>query len=185
MLIDTKKGPSLFVLTVYSRNIPTDRTYTMSDSFQGSPSSNVFIPMKTAAVVACLFMMGCAGSFFGKQPRDFIEVEDIAHVPESDPFRMRDVRIENDSLKFTASYGGGCRKHVFTLYASRGKGQDNTAHLYVQHNGNHDLCRALIDADSVSFSLKGLKSTLGLRGSARLVSAPQMETTQNGFTLTY
>src|SRR5690554_5377634 len=130
-------------------------------------------------------LMGCAGSFFGKAPRDFIEVADIAQVPESDPFRIRDVRIENDSLKFTASYGGGCRKHVFTLYASRAEGEGNTGELYIQHNGNNDLCRAQIDADSVAFSLKGIKPALGLKGSARLVSCPQMEAAENGFDLTY
>ncbi len=142
-------------------------------------------PGKILAVSACFFFMGCAGSFFGKQPRDFIEVEDISQVPESDAFRMRDVRIENDSLKFTASYGGGCRKHVFTLYAARTNGKDNTGNLYIQHNANNDLCRALIDADSVAFSLKGLRSALGLKGMARLVSSFEMENAGNGFSLTY
>lgn len=139
----------------------------------------------TLAAVALFSFVGCAGSYFGKAPRDFIEVENIAQVPESDPFRIRDVRIENDSLKFVMSYGGGCRKHVFTLYAARAGGENNTGHLYIQHNGNNDLCRALIEADSVSFSLKGLKPALGLKGAARLMSAPQMESAQNGFTLTY
>jgi hypothetical protein len=137
------------------------------------------------ALLSGILFAGCASSYFGKASRDFIEVGDIAQVPESDPFRIRDIRIENDSLKFVASYGGGCRKHVFTLYAARAAAETNTGYLYIQHNGNNDLCRALIEDDSVAFSLKGLKSSLGLNGSARLVSAPQMETAQNGFTLTY
>lgn len=119
---------------------------------------------------------GCAsssGSFFGKDARDFIEVEDIAQVPESDPFTMRELRIENDSLKFIASYGGGCREHVFTLYAAAAKDSANTGLLYVQHNANNDLCRAMINDDSVGFDLGGLKSALGLKSSATLVF-PQM-----------
>jgi len=115
---------------------------------------------------------GCArtpGLFFGKEPRDFIEVEDIAQVPESDPFTMRDLRIEDDSLKFIAAYGGGCREHVFTLYAAPAKDSANTGYLYVQHNANNDLCRAMINDDSVAFDLGGLKAALDLGSGATLV----------------
>lgn len=124
------------------------------------------------AAAALALFAACAGtsdSFFGKEPRDFIEVEDISQVPESDPFTMRDLRIENDSLKFTAAYGGGCREHVFTLYAARAKDSANTGMLYVQHNANTDLCRAMINDDSVAFDLHGLRSALDLKSGATLV----------------
>lgn len=134
--------------------------------------------------LATLLFAGCAGAFFGKAHRDFIQVADITQVPESDPFTMRDVRIEDDSLKFIASYGGGCREHVFTLYASSAE-KENAAWLYVQHNGNNDLCRAVVNADSVAFSLKGLKSALNLKGRARLSFSPAMTALDSGVTLTY
>lgn len=137
-------------------------------------------------LLGCLAVFGgCAGSFFGKVPRDFIEVVSITQVPESDPFTLRDARIDNDSLKFTASYGGGCREHVFTLYAARAEDAENTAVLYIQHNANNDLCRAVINADSVAFSLKGLKSALNLRARATLTFSPAMTAVDSGVKLTY
>jgi hypothetical protein len=144
------------------------------------------VSMLTLALIA---LSGCAGSFFGKPARDFIEVADISQVPESDPFTMRDVKIERDSLKFIASYGGGCREHVFTLYAARAKDSVNTGLLYVQHNGNNDLCRAVVSDDTVGFSLKGLKSALGLKGGgAQLVLVPGaviFTDSSNGYSLIY
>jgi hypothetical protein len=138
------------------------------------------------AVATCFVLTGCAGSFFGKAHRDFVEVADISQVPESDPFTIRDARIERDSLKFIASYGGGCREHVFTLYAARSKDSANTGMLYVQHNANNDLCRAVINADTVKFSLAGIKKALGLRGEATLVlptSAPVSRSADSGISV--
>lgn len=125
-----------------------------------------------AAVLAPFFLTGCASvsSMMSAGPRDYIVVENILHVPDSDPFELFDTRVENDSLKFIASYGGGCREHVFTLYAARGEAED-TGRLYVQHNANHDLCADVVPADPVAFSLEGLRHDLGLGAAATLYLA--------------
>jgi len=138
-----------------------------------------------ACAAAAFMLAGCAGSFFGKDARDFIAVEDISQVPESDAFTMRDVRIERDSLKFTASYGGGCREHAFSLYAAKAKDAANTGLLYVQHNANTDLCRAMIEGDSVAFDLAGLRSALDLKSGAALVFPPGSPGADSGVTLSY
>lgn len=113
-----------------------------------------------ATALASFFMTGCA-LMAASGPRDYILVENIFQVPDSDAFGIADLRIENDSLKFVASYGGGCREHVFTLYAARGEVED-AGHLYIQHNANHDLCRAFVPDDTVAFSLAGLRRDLDL-----------------------
>lgn len=131
------------------------------------------------ACAAALFG-GCA-FFGGGGPRDFIEVADIAQVPESDPVTLTEARVKGDSLLFTASYGGGCREHVFTLYAMRGPASTSTVLLYVHHHANHDPCRAIV-AETVGFSLLGLKKDLRVNGDAVLQSAPG---TDPAFTLSY
>lgn len=115
-------------------------------------------------------LVGCAAPVWngGDAARSFIVVADISQVPESDPFVMRDLRVERDSLKFTAGYGGGCRSHEFTLYASRDTSGADEANLYIQHNGNHDVCQDWIEGHAVAFDLRGLKSDLKLGRSASL-----------------
>jgi hypothetical protein len=132
-------------------------------------------------MLSLLLFCGCSAPLFDGT-RDFIVVADINQVPDSDPFGMRDMRIEGDSLRFTASYGGGCRKHAFTLYVARAPAGTNTAFVHVQHNANHDLCREWIDSHPVGFSLRGLKLDLRLGSSAILRSAPGADSV---FTLSY
>jgi hypothetical protein len=128
-----------------------------------------------------LLLIGCAAPFLNSK-RDYIVVEDITQVPDSDPFGIADLRVEDDSLKFTASYGGGCRDHIFTLYAARSEPGTNTGHLYIHHNANHDMCRAWIDAHKVSFGLKGLRFDLRLGENALLELSPGAD---SGFVLRY
>jgi hypothetical protein len=137
--------------------------------------------MRYATLLLCL-LCGCAAPVFLGSGRDFIVVADITQVPDSDPFGIADLRIEGDSLKFTASYGGGCRDHVFTLYAARSTPGSNTGLLYIHHNANHDMCRAWIDAHKVSFGLRGLRLDLRLGADAVLQSSPRSD---SGFTLRY
>lgn len=131
---------------------------------------------KTAAacLLPALLLIGCAAPFLSRD-RDYIVVDDITQVPDSDPFGIADLRVEGDSLKFTASYGGGCRDHIFTLYAARTEPGLNTGLLYIQHNANHDMCRAWIDAHKVSFGLQGIRYDLRLGENATLKSSPESD----------
>ncbi len=127
------------------------------------------------ACIAVLFC-GCATLVpESNGPRDFIPVSSIHEVPQSDPFIMHGARIEGDSLKFFARYGGGCKDHTFALYVSRSDTAKQLVHAYVWHNANNDMCKALIEAEHVSFDLRGLKRDLGVRGRIRLVSRTDQE----------
>ena len=134
-----------------------------------------FVTSLIAAFVASLLLTACA-AWMGGGTRDFILVDDIRQVPDSDPFTLKDARVEGDSLKFTAAYGGGCREHDFTLYAARSAEKANEVLLYIQHNANHDMCRALIEA-ATGFDLRGLKRALRLSGVVTLRSAPNWSDT--------
>ena len=129
-----------------------------------------FVTYLIAAFVASFSLTACA-SWTAGDARDFILVEDIRQVPDSDPFALREVRIESDSLKFKTAYGGGCREHDFTLYAARSPEKANEVFLYIQHNANHDMCRAWIEG-AAGFDLRGLKRALRLSGVVTLRSAP-------------
>jgi hypothetical protein len=141
-----------------------------------------FFPAAALFLAGALLVVGCAVPVFGPGARDYIVVADIAQVPESDAFGMTGARIEGDSLKLAAIYTGGCRKHVFTLYAARASSGADTAYLYVQHDADHDVCEMLVSGEPLAFNLRGLKDDLGLGGKAVLRSAPQWD---SGFALEY
>lgn len=142
-------------------------------------------PLRRASVllplVAAFSLLAACAHFGSGDDRDFVAVSDISHVPESDPVTLTQARVAGDSLLFEASYGGGCRDHVFTLYATRDPASVSTIVLYVHHHANHDPCRAII-RNTVGFTLKGLKRDLRVNGSAVLQSAPG---TDSAFTLSY
>jgi hypothetical protein len=122
-------------------------------------------------LLASLLLAGCAslapqGDEEVLARRDFVAVANLDKAPKSDPRSLYNVRVENDSLKMLARFGGGCKEHTFTLYVSRES--SNTVAVYVVHDADKDACRAC----PVAFDLQFLKTDLNLKGPVTLVSHP-------------
>ena len=85
-----------------------------------------------------------------------------AQAPASlqvDPFQLLDAQITGDLLEIQVEYGGGCRSHIFEITAHPSaflESEPVQMNVHVSHQGNNDLCKALIRARRV-FSLKPLK----------------------------
>lgn len=77
------------------------------------------------------------------------------HLLQRDPIAVSGVSIENDELTIEASYGGGCLEHGFKLYMQPAFAESNPvqANLYLSHNGNGDVCEALI-SESLTFDVR-------------------------------
>jgi hypothetical protein len=130
--------------------------------------------MKSLLLTSLLFI-GCAslapqGDEEVLGHRDFTPVGDIDKAPKSDPRSLYNVRIENDSLKMLARFGGGCTEHRFSLYVSRQSA--NEVRVHVVHDANKDLCKAWLDAYPVAFDLRFLKEDLNLKSPVTLISHP-------------
>jgi hypothetical protein len=76
----------------------------------------------------------------------------------ADGASIENVRIVGDLIKLTVSYSGGCRRHVFKLFGSTGfmESLPVQARLFLSHDGNGDMCEALI-RDELVFDLSSLK----------------------------
>lgn len=75
---------------------------------------------------------------------------------ELDPFDLRYVYAENDSLLVHIKYSGGCEEHGFELYMSPpvfAESNPVQADLYLRHDAAGDVCRALINRE-LKFDLR-------------------------------
>lgn len=86
----------------------------------------------------------------------FDDIRDITLC--TDPLTVTDVSIRRNTLYLTVSYGGGCREHEFELYGASAflESYPAQASLFLSHDGNEDLCDALIRAE-LAFDLLPLK----------------------------
>jgi len=75
-----------------------------------------------------------------------------------DSYRLNNLKIENDSLIISLSYGGGCQDHVFNLIAKNYfiDGDKTTAELLLSHDSNQDICEAFV-TEKLAFNLIPLK----------------------------
>lgn len=81
---------------------------------------------------------------------------------ESDPFIIRDAKIEGVRLEIAVAYGGGCEDHTFDLYWPEYSDQIYPPKLevYLSHNANGDLCEAAINETlSINLSTGNLNYT--------------------------
>jgi hypothetical protein len=64
----------------------------------------------------------------------------------------------DNALNVTVQYGGGCARHVFTLYASHVFMESHPVQspIAIRHRGNGDACKALLTRDLV-FDLTALR----------------------------
>jgi hypothetical protein len=73
-----------------------------------------------------------------------------------DGFALHGIAITGDKLALDISHGGGCKQHAYALFMSPPaflKSFPAQADLYLQHNGNGDLCEALL-RPKLSFDLR-------------------------------
>jgi len=72
-------------------------------------------------------------------------VDDLNAWP-ADRLEFHEVRVENDTLVASVSYGGGCREHRFALvFAHRFLESDPVQMTgWLSHDAAGDLCRALL-----------------------------------------
>lgn len=67
-------------------------------------------------------------------------------------------RVSNDTLHLTVTYGGGCTRHRFALFAERGfmESWPVQSLVVIRHDAGGDLCRALLTRD-LRFDLTRLR----------------------------
>lgn len=77
-----------------------------------------------------------------------------------DPYRIENVSLDRDSIRFTVKYSGGCKAHDFSLVAYNYFLESNPVqvNILLEHDSNKDACEALITKDNMSFSLEPLKN---------------------------
>ena len=76
-----------------------------------------------------------------------------------DPFQLNSAVIQDDSLKVSVSYSGGCETHEFTLVSSDVFLESHPVQLMVAiaHNDNDDSCEAYPTEDYI-FDLTPIKT---------------------------
>jgi flagellar basal body L-ring protein FlgH len=85
-------------------------------------------------------------------------VSEYRKNPDSEAFEILKSSIEGDVLTVTVQYGGGCEEHKFSVYSTGAymKSMPPKLNLYMEHNGNEDPCRALIQKD-IKFNLSSVQ----------------------------
>lgn len=86
----------------------------------------------------------------------------IVDVPpdslQLDGFTLHGIAMNGDKLSLDISHSGGCKEHFYTLFMSPSaflKSFPAQANLYLRHNGNGDLCEALL-RPKLSFDLRAV-----------------------------
>lgn len=122
-------------------------------------------PLSVLIVIPLLLFLQCSRSKTPYQPVDDLKnntikiIQDLGSVSlDLDQVFLMEVKIIDDSLILKVSYAGGCKDHNFKLYGLSGFAKSNPpqAYIYLSHNGNNDLCEALI-TEWLSFDLLPLK----------------------------
>ena len=83
-----------------------------------------------------------------------------------DPFSLGNATISGNTLTINLSHGGGCAEHEYELFMSPGTFLESfpvQANLYLRHNANGDICRALITKD-ITFDLTPIAELHGQPG---------------------
>ena len=68
-----------------------------------------------------------------------------------DPYVVNSAAIDGDQLTIEVSYGGGCRRHAFTLVISESFRESDPVQLpaVLAHNANGDACEAWLTESHV------------------------------------
>jgi hypothetical protein len=97
------------------------------------------------------------------EKRGEIVINTDGTMPESASVNILKADVQGDLLKLTVQYGGGCEKHIFTLYTNGMymKSLPPQMSMQLHHEDNDDRCRALItetiaiDISSIRYGNKG------------------------------
>ena len=77
-----------------------------------------------------------------------VQISDTPPVEiQLDPFSLQGATIRENTLTIDLQHGGGCAEHEYELFMSPGGFLESfpvQANLYLRHNANGDVCRALI-----------------------------------------
>ena len=97
----------------------------------------------------------------------------IGNLNNSDPFDIKNIEIQNNTLLISLSYTGGCGKHSFEMNGSEGLLKTNPPKRKVKliHKNHKDYCKKIIDetiavfiSDLSCIKMKGAKTILLLDG---------------------
>jgi hypothetical protein len=85
-------------------------------------------------------------------------IRDYRSNPDSEPFKILKSSVDGDILRLTVEYGGGCEEHKFSVYSTGAymKSMPPKLNLYIEHDGNQDPCRALIQKE-IRVNLKSVQ----------------------------
>jgi len=77
-----------------------------------------------------------------------IKITDLpADSLRRDGFALKTIALHGDTLVLEITHGGGCKEHDYALFMSPSVFAESypvQASLYLQHNANGDLCKALL-----------------------------------------
>ncbi len=80
----------------------------------------------------------------------------IDKIPEDLLFTLRDVTLNDNTLKATVQYSGGCVKpHIFVLETTGVITTDGIMDFSLLHKTHNDFCRALL-IDTVHFNIQSI-----------------------------
>ena len=79
----------------------------------------------------------------------FDNIDDICL--EEDAAEIKAVGFNSGAVCLTVRHSGGCKRHYFRLYgaSSFAKSDPPQAEIYLSHDGNGDMCEALVGGDLV------------------------------------
>ncbi|MFX0091218.1 MAG: hypothetical protein ACFFBD_05595 [Candidatus Hodarchaeota archaeon] len=82
---------------------------------------------------------------------------DYQNAPR-DPYNIKNIKLNFDTLILNITYGGGCREHDFSLITTAVFMESNPVQVNVllSHNANNDSCLALFTR-TMAFNLSPLK----------------------------
>lgn len=89
---------------------------------------------------------------------DIIINKDYQWPGTTDAFNILEQKVVGDTLITTVEYGGGCQEHIFTMNTTSAwmKSMPPKLNLWLEHENNNDMCRALIRED-LRFNLKPIR----------------------------
>jgi len=86
-----------------------------------------------------------------------IKITDLpANSLRLDGFTLKAISIKVDTLFIEVTHGGGCKQHDYKLFMSPSVFAESfpvQASLYLRHNANGDLCKALLQSQ-ICFDLR-------------------------------
>jgi hypothetical protein len=83
-------------------------------------------------------------------------------LPKSDPFELKEIKLDGKEVEITVSYSGGCAPHSFRIIWDETMINSNPpiVNIAVLHDANGDMCEAYI-TEVLSLNLDSLIGSIG------------------------